>query len=100
MLDSSLRPAYDSGEIRRDLRRFLLGVHPRYTLAAAEALPGFGKPVLLVRAADDWIFPASLFDRLAAVLPDARLVTVADSGAFVPEDQPDELARLIMDFAG
>ncbi|MFF4596083.1 alpha/beta fold hydrolase [Amycolatopsis sp. NPDC001319] len=100
VLDSYLRPAYDSAGIRRDLRRFLLGVHPRYTLAAAEALPAFGKPVLLVRAADDRIFPASLFDRLAAVLTDARLVTVADSGAFVPEDQPAELARLIVDFAG
>jgi pimeloyl-ACP methyl ester carboxylesterase len=74
-------------------------VHHRYTLAAAEALTGFTKPVLLVRAQDDRIFPARLFERLAATLPDARLVTVADSYAFVPEDQPSELARLIVEFA-
>jgi pimeloyl-ACP methyl ester carboxylesterase len=56
--------------------------------------------VLLVRAADDRIFPAHLFERLAAALHDARLVTVADSFSFVPEDQPAELAQLIVDFAG
>ena len=30
---------------------------------------------------------------------DGRWVTVADSFSFVPEDQPAELARLIVDFA-
>ncbi|GIH16857.1 alpha/beta fold hydrolase [Rugosimonospora africana] len=99
ILDSYLRPGYDSRRIRRDTKRFIGGVHNRYTLAAAEALTGFGKPVLLVRARDDRIFPARLFERLAATLPDARLVTVADSYTFVSEDQPAELARLIVEFA-
>ncbi|WP_326837443.1 alpha/beta fold hydrolase [Amycolatopsis rhabdoformis] len=99
VLDSYLRPAHTDPAIRRDLRRFLLTVDPRHTLAAAEALPAFTKPVLLLRAADDRVFPPGLFDRLAALLPDARLVTVADSGAFLPEDRPAELARLIVDFA-
>jgi pimeloyl-ACP methyl ester carboxylesterase len=99
IIDSYLRPGYDSRWIRRDTRRFIAGVHNRYTLAAATALTGFDRPVLLVRAQDDRIFPARLFDRLAATLPDARLVTVADSYTFVPEDQPSELARLIVEFA-
>jgi pimeloyl-ACP methyl ester carboxylesterase len=55
--------------------------------------------VLLVRAEDDRIFPARLFERLAATLPDARLVTVANSYTFVSEDQPAELARLVVEFA-
>jgi pimeloyl-ACP methyl ester carboxylesterase len=98
IMDSYLRPIYHSGAIRRDTKRFIAAVHNRYTLAAAKALTEFHKPVLLVRAADDRIFPAELFDRLSATLPDARLVTVADSYSFVPEDQPAELAQLILDF--
>ena len=98
ILDSYLRPAHESARIRQDVKRFIAGIHHRYTMAAAEALPGFDKPVLLVRAENDRIFPARLFDRLAATLPDARLVTVADSYTFVSEDQPAELARLIVEF--
>lgn len=95
---SYVRPAARDAAIRRDLRRFLRGVHRRYTLAAADLLPAFDKPVLLVTAADDRIFPASLADRLAALLPDAHQVTVADSGTFVPEDQPAELAKVLVEF--
>jgi pimeloyl-ACP methyl ester carboxylesterase len=100
IIDSYVRPGYASRRIRQDTARFITGVHRRYTLAAATSLAGFGKPVLLVRAGDDRIFPAHLSDRLAELLPDARLVTVADSYTFVPEDQPAELARLVVEFAG
>ena len=99
ILDSYLRPIRASRQIRRDAKRFVVSVDNRFTVAAAKSLSGFRKPVLLVRAADDLIFPATLFDRLSAILPDARLVTLADSYSFVPEDQPAELARLIVDLA-
>ncbi|WP_410784860.1 alpha/beta fold hydrolase [Kribbella sp. C-35] len=99
ILDSYLRPIRDNAEIRRDARRFISGVDNSYTLAASTALADFGKPVLLVRAADDRIFQPVLFDRLAAILPNAELVSVADSWTFIPEDQPSELAQLIVDFA-
>ncbi|WHT16247.1 alpha/beta hydrolase [Crossiella sp. CA-258035] len=98
VFDSYLRPIRDSAAIRRDAKRFITGIHHRHTLAAAKALPRFDKPVLLVRAADDRIFQPPLFDRLAAILPDARIVTVADSWTFIPEDQPAELARLIVEW--
>lgn len=48
--DSYLRPIYHSPAIRQDAKRFIAGVHNRYTLAAAQQLPEFRKPVLLVRA--------------------------------------------------
>ncbi len=99
ILDSYLRPGYDSRQIRRDTRRFIAGVHNRYTLAAAKTLTGFSKPVLLVNAEDDRIFPARLFEQLEATLPNARRVTIADSYTFVSEDQPSELARMIVEFA-
>ncbi|GAB2568830.1 alpha/beta fold hydrolase [Kribbella endophytica] len=99
IIASYVRPIYDSAGIRRDAQRFIASVHNKYTLAAAEALPNFTKPVLLVRAADDKVFRPDLFDRLQATLPDARLVTVPDSYTFVSEDQPAELADLVVDFA-
>jgi pimeloyl-ACP methyl ester carboxylesterase len=93
-----LRPLRTSAAIRRDAKRFIAGVHNSYTLTAAQSLLNFTKPVLLVRAADDRIFPPHLFDRLSTTLPNANLTTVADSYSFIPEDQPVELARLITDF--
>lgn len=99
IIDSYTRPGHDSREIRRDTSRFIAGVDNKYTLAAAEELRSFGKPVLLVRAEDDKIFRPQLSDRLAALLPDARLATVPDSYTFVSEDQPAELARLVVEFA-
>jgi pimeloyl-ACP methyl ester carboxylesterase len=99
VVSSYLTPAYRSAEIRRDLRAFLRGLHRRHTLAAAAALPSFGKPVLLAWAREEKLF-RGLGKRLAEVLPDARLVEVADSYTFVPEDQPEELAGLIMEFIG
>lgn len=98
VLASYVRPCRENPGVRRDLRRFLRGVHRRHTLAAAEKLPDFTAPVLFVGAADDRVFPAHLAGRLAELLPDARRVTVADSYTFVPEDQPAELARVVVDF--
>jgi pimeloyl-ACP methyl ester carboxylesterase len=86
--------------VRRDARKVLTGVSKRHTLAAAERLGSFERPVLLAWAADDKFFPYGDAERLESILPNARLVKVADSYSFVPEDQPDELARLIVEFLG
>jgi pimeloyl-ACP methyl ester carboxylesterase len=91
-------PAYGSSAIRADLARFLRGVHKRHTLAAAEQLREFARPVLLAWAPEDRNFPISLAHRLAERLPDATITEIADSLTFVPEDQPHQLARLIIDF--
>jgi pimeloyl-ACP methyl ester carboxylesterase len=100
VLDSYLQPIRTSREIRRDAKRFISGVHRRDTLAAAERLAEFEPPVLVVRAEEDRIFAPELFERLAAALPNSELVTVPDSWTFVSEDQPAELAQLIVTFAG
>lgn len=98
--ESYLGPSRRDTAVRRDLTRFMRGVHRRHTLAAARRLPGFTKPVLLAWAAEDRLFPVSLAHRLAAVLPDAEIVPIDDTYTFVPEDQPDRLAELIVEFAG
>jgi len=85
--------------IRRDFGKFLRGVDTQLTIDAAKKFPGFRKPVLLAWAAEDRIFPVELAHRLAAVLPEARVVEIADSLTFVSEDQPDELAKQVIAFA-
>jgi pimeloyl-ACP methyl ester carboxylesterase len=98
VLDSYFQPSRRSAAVRADLRRFVRGVHRRYTLAAAEALPAFHRPVLLAWAAEDRLFPVSLAHRLAERLPAARTVLIPDSRTFIPEDQPERLAELVVDF--
>ncbi len=89
-------PALADKGVRRDLTRFVRTVHRRHTLAAAEQLPRFERPVLLAWAEEDKLFPISLAHRLAAVLPDAEMAAIADSYTFVPLDQPGVLSRLLI----
>ena len=100
ILDSFLLPSRRHRAIRNDLRRFLRGVSNKLTLAAADQLPAFTQPVLLVWATEDQVFPISLAERLAEKLPDARIVPVDDALTFLPLDQPDRLADLVVEFAG
>ncbi|MBE8521261.1 alpha/beta fold hydrolase [Amycolatopsis sp. H6(2020)] len=95
-----LSPLRKSAGVRRDLRKLLREVHPRHTLAAAEKLRTFDRPVLLAWAPEDKLFPIRLAHRLAALLPDAKLVEVPDSYTFLSEDQPAVLARHVVAFAG
>lgn len=95
-VESYLGPSRRDAAVRRDLARFLRGVHRRHTLAAAEMLSEFDRPVLLAWAEEDRLFPLALAHRLAEVLPNARVVQIADSYTFVPEDQPEVLADLIL----
>ncbi|MEO6606813.1 MAG: alpha/beta hydrolase [Aeromicrobium sp.] len=95
---SYLGPSRHNRAIRKDLARFLRTVNKRHTLAAAEKLPTFDKPVLLVWATEEKLFPVSLAERLAEKLPNASIVEVADSYTFIPEDQPAELAAHVVEF--
>lgn len=98
IMRSYTRPSWRDRAVRRDLRRFTAAVHKKYTLRAAEALGGFDRPVLLVGAGQDKVFKPRLREALAARLPKSREVVLEDSYTFVPEDQPAELARLIVEF--
>ncbi|MEV6913317.1 alpha/beta hydrolase [Amycolatopsis sp. NPDC051071] len=98
VLDAYLLPSRRSPEIRADLRRFMAGISNRYTLAAAELLPSFEKPVLLVWAPEDRHFPLWLGRKLAGVLPNSELRTIEDSYTFVPEDQPERLSGMVVEF--
>jgi pimeloyl-ACP methyl ester carboxylesterase len=98
LLDSFVSPSITDRRVRRDTKKFLRGVSPRYTIEAAESLGSFDKPTLLAWGTDDKFFPAEHARRLQALLPNARLEWVEDARALVPLDQPQRLAELISDF--
>jgi pimeloyl-ACP methyl ester carboxylesterase len=98
--DAWLRPFLTDPAIRRDTARFLRAVDPQDTLAAAERLHTFERPVLLAWAKEDRLFPLEHAHRLAELFPEARVEEIPDSYTFVPEDQPEHLATLIAEFTG
>lgn len=96
-LDAYLRG--DRG-VRRDTVAFTNAIDPRITVAAAQRLAGFRKPVLLAFSPEDRLFTLAHAQRLAAELPDARIEAIEDSYSFTPLDQPQRTAELIATFAG
>jgi len=94
---SWLAPLRERGP-RADMLATLRAIDRRDTLAAAERLRERPLPTLLAWAPDDLMFPLRYAERLAAMIPGARLERIADSRAFVPEDQPERLAALVAAF--
>jgi pimeloyl-ACP methyl ester carboxylesterase len=84
--------------IRADLVATLRAIDSRDTIAAAEKLRESSLPMLLAWASHDRMFPLRFAERLAAMVPGARVEPIADSRAFVPEDQPERLAEMIEGF--
>jgi pimeloyl-ACP methyl ester carboxylesterase len=97
--DSWIRPVRTDAGVRRDLTKVLRGIHPRYSLEAAERLGEFDRPVLLVWTPEKDFFKWEHAEALAKAFPDAHLERIDDSYTFVPEDQPERLAKLIAEFA-
>jgi pimeloyl-ACP methyl ester carboxylesterase len=95
-----LEPPLSDARIREDLRRLTASLNQQTTIRAAERLPQLDKPTLIAWSADDAFFPLEDGKRLAATIPDARLEVIERSRTFSMIDQPDELARLIAEFAG
>ncbi|MFB6777983.1 alpha/beta fold hydrolase [Streptomyces sp. NPDC056352] len=99
VMDAWFRPLWTSAEIRRDLRRYVLGVPSKAELLRwAEKLRDFDRPALVVWAAEDKVMPPEHGRRLAELLPKGELVEIADSYTLIPEDQPQQLASAIRTF--
>lgn len=98
--DSYVLPVLTRGAVRRDLRRLLGAIDPSQLLDAATKLGRFDRPALIAWSADDRFFPPEHAERLAKLLPDARLEWIDGARTFSPEDRPERLAELIRGFAG
>jgi pimeloyl-ACP methyl ester carboxylesterase len=100
VMDQWFGPVTKQREIRRDLRKYVLSSAQgrRELLAAAETLRAFDRPALIAWASEDRLMPVEHGPRLAALLPQGRLVEIADSYTLIPEDQPVKLAAHIREF--
>lgn len=59
--------------------------------------PRIKVPVLLVYSSDDW-GPQHARDKTANAIPDVKVVTVPNSGHFLPIDKPEKVVDLIRSF--
>ncbi|MDP5317249.1 alpha/beta fold hydrolase [Streptomyces poriferorum] len=99
VMDAWFRPLWTSADIRRDLRKYVLGVPSKAELLRwAEALRTFDRPALVAWAAEDKVMPPEHGRRLAGMLPKGELVEISDSYTLIPEDRPEELARHLREF--
>jgi pimeloyl-ACP methyl ester carboxylesterase len=97
-----MKPVLTQPEIRRDAVRTVRAAtaDPQLMIRAAECLPGFTGPALIVWASEDRVMPPEHGRRLASLLPHGRLAEVDDSYTLIPLDQPARLAQLIREFVG
>jgi pimeloyl-ACP methyl ester carboxylesterase len=95
-----IKPVLQHREIRRDTVRVLraAAAENHLLLDAAECLPTFDRPALVVWAGDDRVMPPDHGRRLADLLPKGQLVEIPDSYTLIALDQPAPLAQSIRDF--
>ncbi len=98
LIDGWLAPAQADRAILKEGAAFLRGVDSADTLRAAERLPAFDRPALVLWPREARTFPFAHAERLAALLPDCRLVEIQDSWEFTPLDQPAATAAAIAAF--
>jgi pimeloyl-ACP methyl ester carboxylesterase len=94
-----IKPVLRRREIRRDTVRVLraAAADKHVMLDAAECLPTYDRPALVVWASEDRVMPLDHGRRLAELLPQGRLVELPDSYTLIPLDQPARLAASIRD---
>ena len=84
--------------MRQDLRSYCLSVPIDSGRNWSAGLAAFDSPALVVWAPEDRMMPPDHGRRLADLLPDGRLVEIADSYTVVPLDQPQRLAEAVRVF--
>ena len=95
-----MKPVLQQREIRRDTVRVLraAAAEKNLMLDTSERLPAYDRPALVAWASEDRVMPPDHGRRLAELLPQGRLVEIADSYTLIPLDQPARLAQAIRDF--
>ncbi len=96
--DSYVLPVLTRGGIRRDVRKLLSGLDPTYTLDAAAKLASWDRPALIAWSEKDRFFPTEHAERLAKVIPNARLEWIEGARTFSMEDEPERVAAVIGSF--
>ncbi len=81
-----------------DLVAALAGFRPQLLIDAAEAIPRFDRPVLLIWGDSCDFFPMADARRLSSDFPRATLVCVPGAKTWVPIDNPAAVADAIVTF--
>jgi pimeloyl-ACP methyl ester carboxylesterase len=97
LLRDWLTPLHDRA-IRRDAAKSMRDISSKHTLGAAERLPSFERPVLIVWGTRDPFFVVADAERLAALFADARLELIDGARTFVQLDAPERVAGLVAEF--
>ena len=98
MLRDWFGPFTRDRQVRQDLRSYCLSVPIDSGRNWSAGLAAFDSPALVVWAPEDMMMPPDHGRRLADLLPDGRLVEIADSYTVVPFDQPQGLAEAVRVF--
>ncbi|GAB5900823.1 alpha/beta hydrolase [Mycolicibacterium mageritense] len=94
-----VRTALSDPAIAEDLRQFTLSLRTEVTTTVAARLPEFDKPTLIAWSADDMLFEVGDGERLAGIIPNARLEIIEGARTFSMVDRPDRLADLLSTIA-
>ncbi len=95
LVRSWMAPVLADAAIRDDLTAFIRAVHPRQTLAAAQALGSYPGPAVVAWSRRDRIFPPADAERLVALLPEGTLRWIEGALTFSPLDQPEAVAGAV-----
>jgi pimeloyl-ACP methyl ester carboxylesterase len=97
--DSYALPASRDPGVLRDVAKAMASAKTAPVRTAGETLIADHElPTLLVWSEEDEVFPVEHAARYADALANARLVRIADSYSFTPEDQPEAVAAAIRSF--
>ena len=96
--DSFFEPARRDRRVAEDLVAAMAGFRPQLLLDAAQVIPHYDRPVLLVWGDSCEFFPPGDAERLASDFPHATLRPVPGAKTWVPVDDPAALTDAIAGF--
>jgi pimeloyl-ACP methyl ester carboxylesterase len=96
--ESFYGPAARDRQVAGDFVTAWGGLRPQLLIDAAEAIPRFDRPVLLIWGESCDFFPMTDAQRLASEFPRATLVSVPGAKTWVPVDSPAAVADAIAEF--
>jgi 2-hydroxymuconate-semialdehyde hydrolase len=97
LVSEYVRP-FDGSEGRQAYLRCARALNNRDLLIRAAEIERLTLPILILWGEADAYLDPQIGQQLADRLPAARLVVVREAGHFLPEDQPQEISRLMRAF--
>lgn len=98
VVDGYYRPYAQDRAARRILLRILRELDPGEMVETAQGLGQIEAPTLIIWGDKDPTAPVSVARRLHQDIQGSQLVVLENCGHFVPEDKPEEVTRLMLEF--